>query len=240
MPRQGGRRRASPERDQAASSFALILEQLLDAVPFVRGACLFDSEGETVDYAGELEPFDMKITAATFQIVIAELRDCARLSITHELCISTPKAGYVIRILDESYSLLLIVRPLGTFAVSKRVLEETEARVLDEAGMPITRVPEWYRVEVEAAPRVGRPRRVRPIAPIGADNQDPPWLDVDVLGAVVGLRSREKGFRIRLNSGLEVTLLRESRHLWFVDERIDVSSPTLFVPGRSGDIFRRS
>ncbi|NUO52997.1 MAG: hypothetical protein HOV80_29475 [Polyangiaceae bacterium] len=240
MPGQGARRRASPERDQAASSFALILEQLLDAAPFVRGAALFDSEGETVDYAGELEPFDMKIAAATLQIAIAELRDCPNLSRAYELRIGTPKAGYIIRLLDETYSLLLIVRPIGTFVVSKRVLLETEARVLDEAGMPVTHVPEWYRVEVEAGARGGRPRRVRPIAPIGADLQDPPWLDVDVLGAVMGLRAGEKGFRIRLASGLEVTLVRESRRLWFVDERIDVSNPTLYSTGKSRDIFRGS
>jgi hypothetical protein len=231
------RRRALPERDQAASPFALILEQLLDAVPFVRGAVIFDSEGETVDYAGELEPFDMKIAAATLQIVIAELRGCRQLVHTHEISFGTRRAGYVVRVLDESYSLLLIVRTLGTFAVSKRVLDETEARVLDEAGMPIRRVPEWFRVEVDAAQKGGRPRRVRPIAPIGADNLESPWLEVDVLGAVVGLGAGEKGFRIRLTSGAEVTLLRESRRLWFVDERIDVSSPALFSSGKVRDVF---
>jgi hypothetical protein len=231
------RRRASPTRDQAASPFALILEQLLEAVPFIRGAAIFDFEGETVDYAGELEPFDLKVSAATFQLVLADLRAQRWLSSTREICVGTRRAGYVLRLLDESYSLLLVVRPLGTFAVSRRALDETAFRILTEAGLDAERVPEWYRVEVEAGRRGGRPSRVRPVAPLGAEHHDSPWLDVDVLGALVGLGGRERGFRIRLASGAEVTLLRESRRLWFVDERIDVSSPALLGGGKRGDIF---
>jgi hypothetical protein len=221
-----------------ASPFSLILEDLLDAVRFVRGAALFDFEGETVDYAGELEPFDMKVAAATFQMVLGELRECKHLSSAYELCVGTPKAGYVLRILDDSYSLLLIVRRPGTFAVSRRVLDEIDARILDEAGLAVRRRPGWFRVEVESAERSDRPRRVRPIAPIGAGPYEPPWLEIEVLGAVVGLERRQKGYRIRLTSGAEVTLLRESRHLWFVDERLDVSNPALLVGGKSADVFR--
>lgn len=231
------RRRASPTRDQAASPFALILEQLLEAVPFIRGAAIFDSEGETVDYAGELEPFDLKVSAATFQLVISDLRSQNWVASTRELCVGTRRAGYVLRLLDETYSLLLVVRPLGTFAVSKRALDEAAFRILTEAGLDVDQVPEWYRVEVEAAKKGGRPSRVRPVAPLGAENHDSPWLEIDVLGALVGLGERERGFRIRLANGAEVTLLRESRHLWFVDERIDVSSPALLPSGKSGDIF---
>lgn len=233
------RRRPSPARDQAASPFALILEQMLEAVPFVRGAAIFDFEGETVDYAGELEPFDVKVSAATFQLVLADLRTCAWLSSTRQITFGTARAGYVLRVLDESYSLLLIVRPLGTYVVSRRALDETAFRILTEAGLDAGRAPEWYRVEVEAGTvrRGARPLRLRPVAPLGAEDHDSPWLDVVVLGALVGLGGRERGFRIRLASGAEVTLLRESRRLWFVDERIDVSSPALLAGGRLGDVF---
>ncbi|MBL9021453.1 MAG: hypothetical protein JNL21_04605 [Myxococcales bacterium] len=239
MTATSSRRRRSPTRDQAASPFALILEQLLEAVPFVRGAAIFDFEGETVDYAGELEPFDLKVSAATFQLVLADLRTCAWLSSTQQISLSTARAGYVLRILDESYCLLLVVRPLGTYAVSQRALDETAYRILTEAGLAAGAVPGWYRVEVEAGTvrKGARPLRLRPVAPLGATNHDSPWLDVDVLGALVGLGKRERGFRIRLASGAEVTLLRESRRLWFIDERIDVSSPALLAGGRMSDVF---
>ena len=159
--------------------------------------------------------------------MLNELADCVWHSPAREVCVATRRAGYVLRTLDESYSLLLVVRPLGTFAVSRRALDETAFRILTEAGLDADRIPEWYR---------GRPRRVRPIAPLGARDHDSPWLEVEVLGALVGLGAKERGFRIRLASGAEVMLLRESRRLWFVDDRIDVSNQALLT-GRSGDVF---
>ncbi len=236
MSERASRRRASLPRDQAASPFNLILEELLDAVPFVAGAAIFDFEGETVDYAGEVDPFELKVAAATLQLVLIELRGCATLSTTREISITTSKVGYVIRILDESYGLLLIVRRLGAFALTHRLLDETEARIQAEAGLPIRQQPDWFRVDVEHAGR--RPRRLRPIAPIGAGTFEAPWLDLEVLGSVVGLSRPLKGYRVRLGSGAEVTLLRESRRLWYVDMRIDVSSPALLESGTRGDVFR--
>ena len=45
--------------------------------------------------------------------------------------------------------------------------------------------------------------------------------EVEVLGAVMGLPERERGFRVRLATGKEITLVREAGHHWYADERID-------------------
>jgi hypothetical protein len=44
---------------------------------------------------------------------------------------------------------------------------------------------------------------------------------VDVLGALVGLGPRERGFRVRLPSGHEMTLVRERLGQWFADEHVE-------------------
>jgi hypothetical protein len=45
------------------------------------------------------------------------------------------------------------------------------------------------------------------------------WQPIEVMGAVVGLAHREKGFRVRLPNGAEMLLVREPLDRWFTDER---------------------
>ncbi len=62
-----------PPRDQETTSFTDILRRLLRATSGARAAALVDFEGETVDYAGVLDPFELRIAAAHWQIVLAQL-----------------------------------------------------------------------------------------------------------------------------------------------------------------------
>lgn len=227
-PSLRGRRRPRA-RDQDASPFSLILDDLLSALPFVRSAAIFDYEGETVDYAGDVDPFELRVAAATFQLVINELRGCPLSSSARELCIVTGRSGYVLRILDESYTLLVLPRRLATFGLSARLLDEVEGRILEEAGLAAPKKLAWFHVHVEVGPR-GRPLRVRPAIGTHA------WMPVEVLGAVMGLKENERGFRVRLSSGAELTLLQEGDRLWFVDERLDPAG-TAAPPA---DLFRTS
>jgi hypothetical protein len=222
------RRRRERPRDQDASPFHVILDELLTLQPFVRSAAIFDYEGETVDYAGDVDPYELRVAAATFQLVINDLRGSQLSSATHEIALTTTRSGYVLRILDESYTLLLLPRRLATFAVSARLLREVEARILHEAGLPMKVPPTWFHVHAEVGAR-GRPERVRP--PTGVH----PWTPVEVLGSVMGLAAHETGFRVRLSSGAEVTLIRESPRLWFVDDKLD-GSP---VGPVASEVFRR-
>jgi hypothetical protein len=43
---------------------------------------------------------------------------------------------------------------------------------------------------------------------------------VEVLGAVMGLSVRERGFRVRTAQGAELMLVREPNQRWYADEPI--------------------
>ena len=234
--RQKEKRHGPVRRDQDASPFSLILEALLDAIPLSYGAALVDSLGETVDYAGSLEPFDVKVAAAHFQLLLKEIRDVGPLSSAFELTVRAAGRSYLMRSLDRDYSLLLILHRHGAFAVSRRALDEAATRLCSEAGLePTVLAPEWFQVEVES--HLGkRPARLRQLGayvglrssrqpplpiPFGEKHKsiDPTsWNSVEVIGTLTGTTNRERGYRIRLETGAEMTLVRERDGLWFVDE----------------------
>jgi hypothetical protein len=192
-----------------------LLEDLLDAMPYLRGGAIVDFEGETVDFAGEVDAFELRVAAATMQLMLSELRQNAHFEELLEVRVSTGRQGYVVRVLDASYSLVLIPRPLATFVLSERVLLEVEHRILLEAGLRPRAPLDWFRAEVRLDGR-RRPSKIRAAASL-LDFEAPAWLDVEVLGAVVEQAAAPRVFRIRLESGAELTLLREGRGLWFVD-----------------------
>jgi hypothetical protein len=198
-----------------ASPFAALLEDLLDAMPYLRGGAIVDFEGETVDFAGEVDTFDLRVAAATMQLMLSDLRQAAHFADLLEVRLTTGKQGYVVRVLDASYSLVLIPRPLATFVLSERVLLEVEHRILIEAGLSPRAPLDWFRAEVLLDGR-RRPAKIRAAASL-LDVEPPTWLDVEVLGSVVERAAAPRAFRVRLESGAELTLLREGRGLWFVD-----------------------
>src|SRR5690606_6550743 len=68
------RRALFGERDQALSTFAATLGRLCDVLP-AQAAALVDGEGETVDYAGRLIPYETRVAAAEWQLVAAGLKE---------------------------------------------------------------------------------------------------------------------------------------------------------------------
>lgn len=224
MKRDGGARPPPPpaRRDQGTSEFTAILERLVEDTPSARAAALFDFEGETVDYAGHMDPYELRVIAAHFQILLAELRDVSRLPAPRQLRIRARAAAYVVRVLDEHYSLLVVTHRRAAFAVSERVLRDAEARIGLEAGLEAAPgTSRWARVDVQFDRARAAPVLVRPALVAGRD-AEAAWYGVDVLGAVVGLPRREHGFRIRLDSGVEANLIaergRRGARIWFVDE----------------------
>ncbi|MFS8070644.1 MAG: hypothetical protein ACMG6S_30125 [Byssovorax sp.] len=207
-------RRTAPPRDQDKSTFTEILERLLAATPGAEAAALVDFEGETVDYTGNLDTFDIKIAAAHWQIVIAETAETPAIGAIRQMTLRARGRGYVVRRVQENYAVLLILHRRAAFTVSERALIEVEARLSIEAGWPGPS-PEscWYGVTVQPEPRDRtRPSKMR---------VDGSWHPVDVMGTVRGLAPREKGFRVRLPSGAEMMLVRERLGGWFADERVD-------------------
>ena len=64
--RRRGRAEAPTARDQAETAFTAILASLVERVPGAHAAALVDAEGETVDYAGDGEPFFLRVAAAAW------------------------------------------------------------------------------------------------------------------------------------------------------------------------------
>jgi len=206
-------RRGAPPREQAPSPFTAILENLVAVTPGALGAALVDFEGETVDYAGVIDPFELKVAAAHWQIVLSEIGS-SPLGVPRQITVRARARSYIVRQLQPGYAVVVVLHPRAAFAASDRALQDADARLCAEAGWTLPRgSSRWYGVDVEtdAADR-GRPTRLR-----GTGG----WHKVEVMGCMVGLRPREKGFRVRLPSGAEMTLVRERMGRWFADERVE-------------------
>jgi hypothetical protein len=212
------RRRTIAVRDQRASAFSAVLLRLCDAVG-ARGAALVDAEGETVDYAGAIDPFDIKVAAAEWCVVLALLRQSRMPGFpeTQELALRGGKKSFSVHVLSDGYALVLQLQP-HAFAVSQRALHEAIRELCAEAGLDIPRAlrrdtERWRRVDVRCEP--SQARRPRALWVGGA------WCTLEVLGRWrTDLSRGDVGYRARLPSGAELTLVREPLGRWYVDTEI--------------------
>jgi hypothetical protein len=191
--------------------FTAILDSVISRVPGAYGAVLVDSEGETVDYAGLVVPYEIRVAAAYLQIVLRQLEDVPKLGQPKFMIVRGTKRTVIARALPEAYVLGLLLRRRAGFMASHRAFSEAERALAREAGWTPPSGRAWYAVEVDVDRR-GRPVRVAPDHP------------VEVLGTVMGLTVREQGFRVRTASGLELTLVREARRTWYADEELETPS----------------
>ncbi|MBK8254625.1 MAG: hypothetical protein IPK82_18395 [Polyangiaceae bacterium] len=208
-------RRARPVRDQAPSPFTEILDRLVVTTPGARGAALVDFEGETVDYAGWVDPYELKVAAATWLIALAEVAVTSFSSFT-QIVVRAARSSFVLRRINNDYALVFVLHARAAFAVSDRALAEAEAALAREAGWPRGGRAAWFGVSVRTDPGVEH----RPQSLLVADI----WQPVEVMGALVGLRDRERGYRVRLHSGAEMMLIRERNGMWFADEPVSAFS----------------
>jgi len=205
----------APPRDQERSPFTDILETLVRSVIGGLGSALVDSLGETVDYAGVLSPFDMKVTAAHLQLVVKD-EAFVKLGLRRAV-VRARSRGYVFVAAPDDYVVVLVTRPAGAFAVTERALGTALRSLAREAGWPgadAVRGPfgPWARIEV----REGRSRRPATVLLERA------WRDAEILGAIVGLGRFERGYRVRLPAtGAELDLVREPTGVWYTDEILD-------------------
>jgi hypothetical protein len=209
------RRRSLAPRDQAASSFSGILMGLCDATGAF-GAALVDREGETVDYAGYLEPFTLKVAAAEWRLVLDVAREVPHPHYrdTDGILVRGKKKSFAIVGLPDGYA-LVVELPRRSFGISERAVAEAVRAIELEASLSrpkATPAPErWLRVEVRTAPSDRR----RPEA-VWLDGA---WHSLIILGrhrSGAPIR-REVAFRARLPNGLEFTLVREPTGHWFAD-----------------------
>jgi hypothetical protein len=205
---------AGVERDQHESAFAAILSKFVALIPGARGAALVDSEGETVDYAGRAKPFDVKVAAAHWRIVLDEARGAHGLRDVRSIAVRAARASYLVQALPDGYALVLVMMRSAGFSGWQRAVASCVHALGEEAG--------WRQGATELPPRwfpvtVLRDERRRPAA-VRADGRLHP---LEILGTLqAGLSGRERAWRIRFESGLEATLVREPGGACYLDEKL--------------------
>jgi hypothetical protein len=206
-------RRLFGRRDQAPSSFAPTLGRLCSSAGVV-GAALVDADGEAVDYAGRVAPYDIRVAAAEWRIILNRLGKsrCGPWRETRQLMVRGVNKSFGAVLLPEGYALVVQLLP-RCFRVSPRALSEAVREICENAGLgrPAPGSAQWMRVQVnESSPPQRRPRSVW---------VNRKWLPVEVLGRWVSdeLQPNEIGYRVRLLDGAEVTLVREPLAQWFAD-----------------------
>ena len=196
------------------SAFEPILALLVRRVVGALAAVLVDAEGETVDYAGIGEAFDLRIAGAHMRLVLEGARNL-RIGVTlgATLVVEAKARSYLVRLLPDGYAVVLLLRRRAArlfLPTDSRALLDFERALCAEAGW--SRRPElaaWFPV------RVRRGGDFRPLALISGEFR-PRCLET--LGTLVRLPPGHRGYRVRAAGGEELTLVREPGGHWYADE----------------------
>src|SRR5215510_1900056 len=161
-------------RDQMPSSFAPTLGRLCSSAGVV-GAALVDSDGEAVDYAGRVAPFDIRVAAAEWRIILTRLGRCRHSPWreTRQIMVRGVNKSFGAVLLPEGYALVVQLLP-RCFRVSPRALSEAVREICENAGLGepfLQPSAQWTRVQVNESEE-RRPRSVW---------VNRKWLPVEVL-----------------------------------------------------------
>jgi len=218
-PGQDGRAREG----QLRSRFTAILETLCGSCSGALAAGLVDEEGESVDHATvpivtaggvapSMAPYQLKLAAAHWQIVMRESMGCTTLGDVRQLWVETDAFCYVVQTLQEGYVLLFVGRPRALATVSWRALRQCEAELATEAGWAIHQPesPCWLRTRVKTDTK-GRPRAVWLGRWVGDLRICPPSLES---------AGFERTYRAEASDGRELELVREPTGLWYASRAL--------------------
>lgn len=224
--RPGGRH-AAP-RDQHESAFAAILADLVVRVPGARAAALVDRDGETVDYAGRGNPYEMRVAAAHFRIVLDETLGQPSLAGVRSLLVRAARASFAVHALPDGYALVVRLTRGAGFRGLGRAVPACTRSLADEAGWTHA-ASDWHALDVVSDERHA-PRAVRPARPGGAYGPEPE-LPIEVLGRYrAALPQHERAWRVRVPTGVEFTLVRESGGFWYADQPVMLRGPAAMRP----------
>ncbi len=219
--------RPPPARDTDATPFAQILIDLIARLPGAYACALVDLGGETVDYAGVVTPFDVKVAAAHMRIVLNDLEEYGGLGRPRWVVLRGEKRSFVARRLPDGYALVVMLRRRAGFTASARAYATCERELAVEAGWGnLYDGPAWFPVVVEVDRR-GRPTTVGSITGGAAGT----IVKVEVFGSVMGLPQNERGFRVRTATGSDLTVVREAGNTWYADD--DLAAHSHRTDGRS-------
>ncbi len=195
------------------STFSRILEELLGRIPGAQGTVLVDNEGESVDYAGWADTFELRVCAAHWKIVLNEVNTQPSLGKARSLVVRSTKRSFFCHVLPDGYALVVLLGRRAGFAASARAIAVCERALCKEAGWDVvTAGRPWYVVGVTTD------ARRRPVAVRTGTAADLPEIPIEVLGRLVAVNRAERGYRARLANGAEVTLVREPGGNWYADE----------------------
>jgi predicted regulator of Ras-like GTPase activity (Roadblock/LC7/MglB family) len=116
-----------------------VLDELVHSIPHAICAVFVDPEGETVDLASRVDPFDARVAGAEFTIVLAAARALASklaLGETLELRVEGSQRSAIVRSVSEGYDLVVLV---GAKTIAARVADavaDAAIELLREAGLP--------------------------------------------------------------------------------------------------------
>ncbi len=187
-----------------ASPFAAILGALVERVPGAYAASLVDVLGESVDYAGVVDPFDVKVAAAHFRLILQELERFGQLGAPRSVVVRGARRTIITLQLPDDYALVVLLRRRAGFLSSRRAYAACVRSLASEAGWTVPPEPPWYPVVVVTNPK-RKPVLVNGHAAI-------------VMGTVVNLARGERGFRVRIADDRELTVVREPGGAWYADE----------------------
>jgi hypothetical protein len=225
MSVQRATRRAHPTRDQGESAFTAILDALVARIPGAHAAALVDFQGETVDYAGRALPFDLRVAAAHWRIVLDEAEAQSSFCGLRWLAARVARKSYLVCSLPDRYALVVVLGRAAGFAGWHRAVAVCACALSEEAawGRIRTGTLSWFPVDVVIDGR-RRPQSVRVAGMM---------RPVEILGAIVregntdawagpgDSTGRERGWRVRFANGAEATLVREPGGVWYADIAVD-------------------
>lgn len=132
-------RRAILPRDSDRTGFTATLEALLDLLPDALCATFLDSEGETIDLATRVDPFDARIYSAEFALPLASMRAASRelgVGTTRELRLVGDARCVLVRSVSEECDLLVVLDGQRTLGRASFECARASVRLAFEAGVP--------------------------------------------------------------------------------------------------------
>jgi hypothetical protein len=195
-------------------------------------AALVDTEGETVDYAGVVDPYEVRVSAAEWSLVLRVVARCesAPWQGTRQLMVRGARRSFAVVRVSSEYAIVVQLLP-RCFRVSPRALAEARREIVQEAGLdPTEEVPhgeeQWVRLDVMTRPGTRTPTALW----WGGE-----WRALEVLGRYASeqLGRGETAYRARLPPGIELTLVREPLGLWYADQILGVDFRASTRPERS-------
>ncbi len=192
-------------RDFDTTAFSRHLDALVLAIPEALCAVFVDGEGETVDLASRLDPFDARVAGAEMSIVLHGLRMTREKlgeGVVIELRIEGSQRSILVRHVSRGYDLVVLLAAAAVSAQSAELTAGTALALVLEAGLkPPPTTPVLRAVEQ-------RPSRIGFLVPSSFEENGVRRR----IAVILGHRDEGDGnvrFLVRLEDGEELVVLHD-------------------------------